>query len=151
MRNPSTQSAWIQAVLLGAAIVVIATILAVRLHRPFDRDTLAIQVANLDSLAAEAALLAREGAADHLAPGFVRQQVQQLADKVDSGVGGLQSRPALPGLDAARATTVRLGDGMARALSEWSKNAAVAQQVEPRLAATAAALDRIHGRLKPGT
>jgi hypothetical protein len=137
-------------VVLGAAILCIATTVVVRTHRPFDRDTLAIQVDTLHSLAAESMLLARAAQADQLAPGFVRQHVQQLLDKVDATTDTLQSRDATPGLDDARATSMRLAARLGDALSAWSKDAHVAAVVAPRLDVIGQHLDRVHSRLDPG-
>ena len=135
-----------QGALLVAAIVAICAALAVRLHRPFDRDTLAIQVAQLQSDAAEAQELVDQARTDRLAPGFVRQHAQQMADKVDTTNGKLQ-KSALPGLSTQKAQAQRLGaslhedlvllgrDGSARAVSGFDT--------------TADALDALHRQLKP--
>jgi hypothetical protein len=150
VRTPSTRAAWLQAVLLVAAILCIATSVVVRTQRPFDRDTLAIQVDTLHSLAAESTLLARAAQADQLAPGFVRQHVQQLLDKVGATTDKLQSRRASSGLDGARAASIRLGTGLGDALSAWAKDASAAATVAARIDAIGQHLDRVHGRLKPG-
>jgi len=146
VRTHSSTAAWVQGALLVAVIAAIAAALVVRLHRPFDRDTLAIQVAQLQSDAAEAQLLVDNARADRLAPGFVRQHAQQMADKVDTTNGKLE-KPTLPALSWHKAQAQQLGaslhaallllgrDGQARAASGFD--------------ATADALDTLHGQLKP--
>lgn len=146
MRTHSSRAAWVQGMLLVAVIAAIAVALVVRLHRPFDRDTLAIQVAQLESDAAEAQVLVDNARAGRLAPGFVRQHAQQMADKVDNTNGKLE-KSALPELALQKAQAQRLGASLHSALVLLGRDgpAGVASGFD----ATADALDALHGQLKP--
>jgi soluble cytochrome b562 len=150
MRNLSRRAAWLQAVVLLAIVATIAVVLFARLRRPFDQDTLAIRVGQLQSQSAEAALLARNAMADRLAPGFVRQHVQQLADNVGRVEDALQAKPAQPGLERSRASASRLGHALRTTLDRWSGDAAQAGNVLPSLDAMAGQLDALHALLEPG-
>ena len=143
----SNKAAWVQGTLLVVAVVAIALVLAFRLHRPFDRDTLAIQVAQLHSSAAQAQLLVDNARADRLAPGFVRQHAQQMADKAATINGKLQ-KPAQAGLTGQKAQAQKLGAALQQALvllgSEGGAKRAFA------FSGLADALDALHKQLKPG-
>ena len=142
----SSQAAWVQGALLVAAMVAIVLALAIRLHRPFDRDTLAIQVAQLQSDAAEAQLLADNARADQLAPGFVRQHALQMADKVDTTIDTLR-KPARPELAAQKAQAQRLGATLHAGLVRLGRDGQA--RTEAGFDATADALDALHKTLKP--
>jgi len=146
VRTHSSRAAWTQGTLLVAAIAAIAVVLGVRLHRPFDVDTLAIQVAQLQSDAAEAQMLADNARADRLAPGFVRQHAQQMADKVDSTNGKLE-KPALPELSAQKAQAQQLGASLHAALSLLGRDGSA--RIASGFDTTADALDALHKQLKP--
>jgi hypothetical protein len=150
MRHLSRQAAWMQAVLLLAVVATIAVVLLAQLRRPFDQDTLAIRVGQLQSQSAEAALLARNAMADRLAPGFVRQHVQQLADNVGRVEEALQAKPARPDLERSRASALRVGHALRTTLDRWSGNAAQAGRVLPHVDAMAAQLGALHALLEPG-
>jgi hypothetical protein len=128
-------------------IAAIGLTLAIRLHRPFDRDTLAIQITQLRSNAAEAQLLVDNARADRLAPGFVRQHAQQMADKVGTANGKLE-KPAQAGLATQKAQAQKLGQALHRALLSLRQDGkargafAFAQQAD--------ALDALDKQLKPG-
>ena len=143
----SDKAAWVQGALLIALVAAIAITLVIRLHRPFDRDTLAIQVAQLQSSAAEGQLLVDNVRADRLAPGFVRQHAQQMAKKVGTTNDKLQ-KPAQAGLAQQRAQARTLGTALQQALLS------LGQDGTPRRSfgfdRMADALDALHGQLKPG-
>ena len=143
----SNKAAWVQGTLLVAVIVAIALVLALRLHRPFDRDTLAIQVTQLQSHAAEAQLLVDNARADRLAPGFVRQHAQQMADKVGTTNGKLQ-KPARSGLAGQKAQAQELGAALQQALSLLGRDGNV--QRTSAFGRLADALDALDQQLKPG-
>ena len=149
MVDHAQRAAWMQASLLIASIAVLVIVLVIRLQRPFDRDTLAIQVEELQSQSAEAALLARNAMGDRLAPGFVRQHVQQLDDAGGRVWESLHSKPASPDLTAALARAQQLASTLHAILNPWSTDAArAAQSIVPLddLAQRLAALDH---QLKP--
>jgi hypothetical protein len=146
VRTHSSRAAWVQGVLLVAVIAAIAAALFVRLHRPFDRDTLAIQVAQLQSDASEAQVLFANARADRLAPGFVRQHAQQMADKVDSTNGKLE-KSALPELSAQRAQAQQLGASLHAALLLLGRDGS--GRIASGFDTTADALDALHKQLKP--
>jgi len=143
----SNKAAWVQGMLLVAVVVAIALVLALRLHRPFDRDTLAIQVTQLQSHAAEAQLLVDNARADRLAPGFVRQHAQQMADKVGTTNGKLQ-KPARSGLAGQKAQAQELGAALQQALSLLGRDGNV--QRTSAFGRLADALDALDQQLKPG-
>lgn len=143
------RTAWMQAALLIAALAILAIVLVTRLQRPFDRDTLAIQVAQLQSQSAEAALLARNADDDRLAPGFTRQHVRQLDDAVGRVRDALQSKPAQPALAAALAVARQSGAALHATLQAWSTDAARASQAVPAFDHLARQLDALDTRLKP--
>ena len=149
MTDHTRKAAWLQAALLVAALAVVAAVLFARLQRPFDRDTLVIQVEQLQSQSAEAALLARNAVSDRLAPGFTRQHVRQLADAVDRVDETLQSKSAqselLMALIAARHTAATLHG----TLVSWSNGATQATQAIPEFDQIALRLDALDSELKP--
>jgi len=146
VRTHSSRAAWTQGTLLVAAIAAIAVVLGVRLHRPFDVDTLAIQVAQLQSDAAEAQMLADNARADRLAPGFVRQHAQQMADKVDSTNGKLE-KSAPPKLSVQKARAQRLGASLHAALLLLGRDGSA--RTASGFDTTADALGALHKQLKP--
>lgn len=150
MRVHSRQAAWVQGAILIAAGAAIASTVMLRLQRPFDRDTLAIQVSQLLSHAAEAGLLADHVRAGHLAPGFVRQHAQQLAGKVDSVDQKLQSRPSEPGLDSKRMRAQELGAALQAALETLSRDGQRPRRQDLGFDALAHQFDALHQTLKPG-
>ena len=150
MTDHTRGAAWMQAVLLVAALAVTIIMLVARLQRPFDRDTLAIQVGQLQSQSAEAALIARNAAGDRLAPGFTRQHVQQLTEAVGRVQDALQSKPATPALIGALAMARQSGAALHATLQAWSTDSGQASQWIPRLDRLARGLDALDKQLKPG-
>jgi hypothetical protein len=145
----SRKAAWVQAAVLLIVCAAIALTTFLRVHRPFDRDTLAIQVSQLQSHAAEAQVLADNVGADNLAPGFVRQHAQQLSDKVDS-VDGKLSKPATPEFALAKSRAQQLGGSLQSALETLSRNGQPPQADDLDFEAIAQQLDALHKQLKPG-
>jgi hypothetical protein len=146
----SRTAAWVQAGLLVAVCMLIAAVLVVRLHRPFDQDTLAIQVEELQSDAAEAAVLAQNAREDRLAPVFVRRQASQMANKVESVQSKLRSKAAYPPLEPIRNAARQHGASLHAALQAWSSDAGSPQADPAGLEAIAQQLDDLKSQLKPG-
>lgn len=151
MTDHSRKAAWMQAALLIAALAVLGIVLVARLQRPFDRDTLAIQVGQLQSQSAEAALLARHAVSDRLAPGFTRQHVRQLADAVARVQGALQSKPAQPALATDLALARQSGAALHATLQAWSIDASRASGAMTEFDGLALRMDTLDKQLKPGT
>ena len=148
MQTHTRQAAWLQGIVLVLACVAIAATLAWRLQRPFDRDTLAIQVAKLQSHAAEAQLLADNVRQDRLAPSFVRQHALQLADKVDD-VDHKLDKPAQPPLSGIKASARQLGGTLHDTLQSLGRDAHLARRQAVGFDAIAQRLDALHTQLKP--
>jgi hypothetical protein len=148
VRMHSRKSAWVQGATLMAVIAAIALAIGYRLQRPFDRDTLTIQVQQLQSSAAEAQVLADNVRADTLAPGVVRQHAQQLADKVGDTNSKLE-KPAQPGLDSQRSESRRLGASLQQALMLLGRDGAGPTHRAYGFGAMAHSLDALHTQLKP--
>lgn len=143
----SNKATWVQGALLVAVVVAIGLTLAVRLRRPFDRDTLAIQVAQLRSGAAEGQLLVDNARADRLAPGFVRLHAQQMAAKVGTTNDKLQ-KPAQAGLAVQKAQAQKLGMALQQALLALGHDGKA--QGAFGFGRMAGALDTLDKQLKPG-
>ncbi|MFL6592525.1 MAG: hypothetical protein ACJ8GK_07440 [Luteimonas sp.] len=144
MSTHSRRAAWVQGALLVAAIAAIVVALALGVQRPFDRDTLAIQVAQLQSDAAEAQVLVDNARADRLAPGFVRQHAQQMAAKVDTTNGTLE-KSARPELASYKAQAQQLGASLHAGLALLGRDGSARIGFDT----TADALDALRKRLKP--
>jgi hypothetical protein len=146
MSMHGNEAAWVQGTLLVTVAAAVALTLAIRLRRPLDRDILAIQVAQLQSSAAEGRLLVDNASAGRLAPGFVRQHAQQMAEKVGTTNDKLQ-KPAQVGLAGQKAQAQKLGETLQRALFSLGHDG------EPRRAFAfgriADALDALDKQLKP--
>jgi hypothetical protein len=145
-----TRDAWTQGALLLAAILSIAIALLWHARRAFDRDTLAIQVGQLESASAEASLLAGNVAADRLAPSFVRQHAAQLAISVERTGDALRSKPSQPALSPALESARAQAAALHGMLQGWSRDAALGVRFAPRLDAMARQLHAMQSRLKPG-
>lgn len=144
----SSKAAWMQGLVLGAACVAIAVTLVWRLKRPFDADTLAIQVAKLQSHAAEAQLLADNVRADTLAPGFVRRHALQLADQVDDVDQKLQ-KSAQAGLDPVKSAAQQSGNRLHESLLLLGRDGQRPRRQSLGFDALAQQLDGLHKQLKP--
>ena len=149
MADHPHRAAWMQASLLIASIAVLVLVIIVRLQRPFDRDTLAIQVEQLQSQSAEAALLARHAVGDRLAPGFVRQHVRQLDDAESRVQDTLQSKATAPALAVARARAQQSASALHAILQPWSMDAARAAQSIAPLDALTRRLAALDHQIKP--
>lgn len=146
MLTHSGGAAWRQACITIASVAIVAAAVAYCAVRPFDRDTLAIQVAQLRSQGAEAALAARLLRADSLAPGFVRIHARQLARKVGSVGGQLRAHPA-GALEPARRDAAAMASRLRTALRRDPPSSPAGS--EAAYAAMAAGMDALHARLKP--
>jgi len=144
----SSRTAWFQGAVLGAVCLAIGLSVFMRLQRPFDRDTLAIQVSKLQSHAAEAQLLADNVVQDKLAPDFVRRHALQLADKVDD-VDQKLRKPAQPGLDAVKADARQSGNSLHEALLLLGRDGRRPRRQSLGFDELAQQLDALHKQLKP--
>ena len=141
----SRKAAWVQGAALAAVIVAIASAVVFRFNRPLDRDALAIQVAQLQSNAAEAQWLVDNAHADRLAPGVVRQHAQQMAAMVETSSDTLK-KLAQPELKAQKMQAQRLGASLHRGLVLLGRGGAA--HAELGFDATADALGALHEQLK---
>ena len=148
MHTHTRQAAWCQDFALVAACIAIAGTLGWRMQRPFDRDTLAIQVGRLQSHAAEAQLLVDDARNDRLAPGFVRQHALQLADRVDA-VDGKLHKPAQPPLDAIRLSAQRLGESLHGALLQLGRDGRRPRTQSLGFDGLSPQFKALHAQLKP--
>lgn len=139
-------AAWRQAAMVIVAVALVAAAVAYCAVRPFDRDTLAIQVGQLRSQAAEAAMAARLARGDRLAPGFVHAHARQLLRKVESVDGALRAHP-----DGGMATEYREAHAGASALVARIERAPPSREPgsEAAYAGLSARMDALHQRLKP--
>ena len=144
----SNRVAWVQGVVLAAACLAIGLVLALRLQRPFDSDTLAIQVAKLQSHAAEAQLLADNVAQDQLAPRFVREHALQLADRVDD-VDRKLKKQAPPGLEQPKSAAMQYGDRLHESLLLLGRDGQRPRRESLGFDALAQRFDALHTQLKP--
>ena len=145
-RESSRQVAWVQGAILVAVCAAIALTVYLRVQRPFDRDTLDIQVSELQSQAAEAQLLADNALSDRVAPGFVREHALQMAEKIDAVIGKLH-KPAPPELASQLAATRRLARALRDALQRLGRDGEAREDYGfDRMAQSLAA---IHEQLKP--
>lgn len=145
-RESSQQVAWVQGAILIAVCVAIALAVFARLQRPFDRDTLDIQVSQLRSQAAEAQLLADNALADRLSPGFVREHAQQMSEKVDN-VNGKLHKAAPAELASQLSAARRLGRSLRDALQRLGRDGEAREDYG--FDRMAQALDALHRQLKP--
>lgn len=144
----SSQAAWVQGVVLVCACLAIGLTLFLRLQRPFDPDTLAIQVAKLQSHAAEAQLLADNVVHDKLAPKFVREHALQLADRVDDVDQKLQ-KPAQAGLDPVKSAAMQAGNRLHEALLLLGRDGQRPRRRSLGFDALSRQFDALHTQLKP--
>jgi Tfp pilus assembly protein PilV len=142
-------TAWTQGVIVAAFAIAVGVTLLVRLQRPFDRDTLALQVGILQSHAAEAGELARLTRADQLAPGFVGEHAAQLAENVERAQDALAAKDAEPDIEAQRRAAETLGAAVHARLQAWSAAGAQARTRDFGFAALSDQLDALHKQLKP--
>jgi hypothetical protein len=144
----SNRAAWVQGVVLVGLCLVIGLTLAWRLQRPFDTDTLAIQVSKLQSHAAEAQLLADNVVQDKLAPKFVREHALQLAERVDDVDQKLQ-KPAQAGLDPVKNAAMQAGNRLHEALLLLGRDGQRPRRQSLGFDPLAQQLDALHKQLKP--
>lgn len=144
------QAAWRQ----GATVVVVtgalvATLIA-RIERPFDRDTLAIQVETLQSHAAEAAQLALLEREDRFSARVTGEHAAQLADNVQRAQDTLANKQAEPTLEPRRADALALGAALHARLQAWSGDGRQARVRDFGFDTLARRLDALHEQIKPG-
>ena len=151
MRANLRKAAWMQAIATAVLTAGVATSLVVVLRRPFDADTLAIQVEALQSHAAEAALLAALQRADQLAPGFTGEHAAQLAESVQRTQDALAGKDADPALASQLASARQLGASLHARLEAWSADGGLARSRQFGFEALARQLGALHSQLQPGS
>lgn len=149
MQPKSRRAAWLQGIVLIGGTAALATTLAVRLHRPFDRDTLPLPVQELQSQAAEAGQLEQQARRDHLAPAFVRFHAQQLAHSVGRVRDDLAGKPARAGLEPLRRDALSLASDLQARIDRLGRSGALPRTASPGFESTAQALDALAKRIKP--
>jgi hypothetical protein len=143
------RAAWMQGVTVAVLALVLGGTLIDSLRRPFDRDTLAIQVETLQSHAAEAARLAVLMRDDRIAPGFTAEHASQLAENVQRAQDALAGKEAEPAFATQRATAMQLGAVLHAQLQAWSSDGALARTRDFGFDPLAHQLDALHRQLKP--
>lgn len=139
-------AAWRQACFSFAVVAAVVAATVYCAVRPFDRDTLAIQVGQLGSQAAEAAMAARLLREDKLAPGFVHAHARQLRRKLGSVESQLRAHPS-GGLDAAHGEAEAGAQALAGALQRESPSRD--PRSESDYSALSARMQALRKRLKP--
>ena len=134
--------------MLVGACLAIGLSLLLRLQRPFDVDTLAIQVGKLQSHAAEAQLLADNVVEDKLAPKFVREHALQLAERVDDVDRKLQ-KPSQAGLDPVKNAAMQAGNRLHEALLLLGRDGQRPRRKSLGFDALSQQFDGLHKQLKP--
>ena len=134
--------------MLVGACLAIGLSLLLRLQRPFDVDTLAIQVGKLQSHAAEAQLLADNVVEDKLAPKFVREHALQLAERVDDVDRKLQ-KPSQAGLDPVKNAAMQAGNRLHEALLLLGRDGQRPRRKSVGFDALSQQFDGLHKQLKP--
>ena len=143
------QAAWRQgATVVVVTAVLVATLIA-RLERPFDRDTLAIQVETLQSHAAEAAQLVLLEREDRFSARVTGEHAAQLADNVQRAQDALVKKDAEPAFQAQRSTALALGAALHARLQSWSDDGRQARVRDFGFDTLARRLDTLHQQLKP--
>lgn len=150
MQVNSRSAAWTQGIVLVVVLGAIAGALLERKHKPFDQDTLDIQVQALQSHAAEAGLLVQQARADQLAPGFVGEHAGQLAENVQRVQDKLDAKPAEPRYATTQAGARRLGAALHDGLQALSLDGRAARVRGFGFDAIGQRLAALHQQLKPG-
>ena len=149
MQPKSRRAAWLQGIAMtGGAVALVAT-LAIRLHRPYERATLAIPVRTLQSQAAEAGLLEAQVRRDRLAPAFVRFHAQQLGLDVERVRHELAGRPAMATLEPSRREALALADALQSRVDRLGRSAALPRTATLDFEALARSLDALARRIDP--
>ena len=149
MQPKSRRAAWIQGVVLVVAVVALAMTLALRLRRPFDRDTLAIPVDELRSQAAEAGMLEEQLRRDHLAPAFVRFHARQLGHDVGRLRDTLGGKRAEAGLDPLRMQAMALAATLQARLDTLARDGTRPRTAGLQFDTLVDSLDALGRRIKP--
>jgi len=142
------RAAWLQAAAIVAAAAALSLAWRYEASRPFDPQTLAIDVGQLQSQAAEASLLdARFDGMGTLPATFRRMHAQQLADKVAAVTSDLDSRTAddlaADALPEARSDALALHAGLMRVSygADGGAERPLFESLDERLAALRHGLD----------
>ena len=149
MQVNSRTAAWTQGLAILLVLAAIACALLYRKHKPFDQDTLDIQVEQLQSHAAEAHLLVQQARADQLAPGFVAEHAGQLAGNVQRARQKLDAKPAEPRYAPQQASARRLGATLHERLQGLSTDGRAPRSREFGFDGLARQFDALHQQLKP--
>ena len=116
MRLSRSSAAWIQGATLIAAVAAITAVVAWEAREPFDRETLKIEVEQLQSHAAETGELVRNANAQRLAPVFTRAHANQLAEKVHAVQSSLHSVAAIADLHQAQVAAEAIAQALEQGL-----------------------------------
>lgn len=150
MQTHSLRAAWLQGGVFVALTAGTAVATCVHLRRPFDADTLAIPVAELQAQAKEGALLVRLLQANQVAPAFVARHSGQLAEDIARIGDALRAKDAQPPLADARAKAAQLQASlhqrMAALASAGGRTTAQASSFDT----VAGGLDALQHQIKPG-
>lgn len=149
MQVNSRSAAWMQGIAIVVVLAAVACVLLYRKHRPFDQDTLDIQVSALQSHAAEAGLLVQQARAGQLAPGFVGEHAGQLARNVQDAQQKLDAKPAEPEYANQQADARQLGAALHDRLQALSQEGRAARNRDFGFDGLARRLDALHRQLKP--
>ncbi|MGY4515104.1 hypothetical protein [Lysobacter sp. HA18] len=150
MQPKSRRAAWWQAIVLLGSAAAITAVLVVRLHRPFDADTLSIKVGDLRSNAAEAELLMEQASKDHLAPGFIRRHAQQIRTNVERVRDDIDGKPGDALREPQRHEALGLATLLTSKLDALARDAAAPDADAQAFATVANSLDALDHRIKPG-
>ena len=143
------RAAWRQGATVALMAIALVATLVARLQRPFDRDTLAIEVAALQSHAAEASELAILEREDRFAAEVTGEHADQLAEDVQRTQDALAKKPAEPDLATQRASAQLLGAALHARLQAWSRDGRQARVRDFGFDALARQFGALHTQLKP--
>ena len=143
MAQSGDGNAWWQGLALGAAAAALGVALWHAQERPFDRDTLGIAIATLQSQAAEGEVLATQDSAHNVPSAFRHAHVQQMRQQLQRTRDELQDKDAPATLVNARDDARRLGDALDAVLVRTAHTA-----FDPAGIATFHALAEQSGALK---
>ena len=123
VRQEGDGAAWRQGLLLAAVAIALGGALWHARTRPFDRDTLGIAIAELQSNAAEGEVLATLDAG-HAVPAAMRiAHVMQISRQQDRVRRQLRDKGAPPELARARAQAIRIADAVEAGLAHVAATA----------------------------
>lgn len=149
MQVNARTTAWTQGIATAVVVVALAITLFTQLRRPFDADTLAIQVEALQSHAAEAAQLALLQQQDRVTPGFAAEHAAQLSEDVQRAQDALAGKNADAALEPARTSARELGGALHARLLVWSGTGGQVRTRDFGFDGLARQLDALRHRFKP--